>query len=88
MYVNHTSLETIRDQFPDKRFSVKKVRKPDISRKDIIKLNSSLVSLDSDISIKVIMKQNIDIFVIETKEVLVETKRFARFCNRILYFRI
>ena len=83
-YVNHTSLETIRDQFPDKRFSVKMVTKSDISRKDIIKLNSLLVSLDSDISIKVLMKQNIDIFVIETEEVLVETKSFARFRNKIL----
>ena len=83
-YVNHTSLETIRDQFPDKIFSVKMVTKSDISRKDIIKLNSLLVSLDSDISIKVLMKQNIDIFVIETEEVLVETKSFARFRNKIL----
>ena len=83
-YVNHTSLETIRDQFPDKIFSVKMVTKSDISRKDIIKLNSLLVSLDSDVSIKVLMKQNIDIFVIETEEVLVETKSFARFRNKIL----
>ena len=47
-FVNHPSIKTIRDRFPNNRFSFKKIIKYDI-RKEMINLDSAKASQDSDI---------------------------------------
>ena len=59
-FVNHPSINTTRDWFPNNNFSFSKVAKSDV-RIEIINLNSAKVSQDSNIPTKLI-KQNINIF--------------------------